>query len=81
MDEKDALKFETKKFQENLIAAIKEKKSIQEELDNEKKLHNETKSFLKNCKDELENDKDSHSIELLKVSFLLNMSMIRQLLP
>jgi chromosome segregation ATPase len=66
-DEKNALAADINEIRGNLVAVFSQNESIKKELDDEKTAHNETKSHLKNCEQQLENDKNDFSVELCKV--------------
>lgn len=67
-NENNSLKCQVNGLQENINVSDCQIESSKRELQNERALHSETKSNWKHCKDQLENEKKEHSINLLKVS-------------
>jgi chromosome segregation ATPase len=66
-DTKNALEFQLNGLQENVVVIERQKESIKQELESEQTAHSETKSHLKVCKSQLEEDRNEHLLESSKV--------------
>jgi hypothetical protein len=66
-DTKNALEFQVNELQENCVVVERKKELVKQELDSERSAHSETKSDLELCKNQLEEDRNRHLLELSKV--------------
>jgi hypothetical protein len=66
-DTKNALEFQVNELQENCVVVERIKELVKQELDSERSAHSETKSDLELCKNQLEEDRNRHLLELSKV--------------
>jgi hypothetical protein len=61
------LELQVNELQENCVVVERKKELVKQELDSERSAHSETKSDLELCKNQLEEDRNRHLLELSKV--------------